>query len=165
MKRRLSNDGENLNLVPIMNLVSILIPFLLVAAQFVNLAVLDTQLPGIADEDSIPPSEDKRQISVAITSSGLTVLGADDILGVEEEGGFRIPCAESCEQGLPGDELTRVLGLVKDEDPDLEDLVLGPEGAVSYEDLIDVMDAARSESQAEGGRMLFPNQVIAGGAQ
>ncbi len=164
MKRRSSAGDENLNLVPIMNLVSILIPFLLVAAQFVNLAVVDTQLPGIADEDSVTPPEDKRQISVAITGQGLTVLGADDILGVEGEGGFVIGCAASCDQGLPGEELSRALALVKDEEPDLEDLVLVPEGGVSYEQLIGVMDAARAESPSEGGRLLFPNQVIAGGA-
>ena len=163
MKRRLVTSGEGLNLVPIMNLVSILIPFLLVAAQFVNLAVVDTSLPGIADEGTTPP-EDSRQLSVAVTDEGLTVLGADDLLGVEEEGGFAIACEGSCERGLPTEELTRVLALVKDEEPDLEALVLVPEGRVSYEELITVMDAARQESGPEGGRELFPAQVIAGGA-
>jgi len=159
MRRRETESGE-LNLVPIMNLVSILIPFLLVAAQFVNLAVVDTSLPGIQGQDSDPVEPPERQISVAITGEGLTVLGANDVLGVQDTGGFDIP---STGQDHDTRELTRVLGLVKDEAPEIEDIVLVPDSSIAYEDLIDVMDAARSESQAEGGRLLFPNQVIAGG--
>ena len=43
-----------------MNLVSILIPFLLLAAQFVTLAVIDSTLPAITQEVSKPP-EEKRE--------------------------------------------------------------------------------------------------------
>ena len=46
VKRRVM-DAPELNLVPIMNLVTILIPFLIMAAQFVQLAVIDSTLPAI----------------------------------------------------------------------------------------------------------------------
>lgn len=162
MARRPAGNDNQLNLVPIMNLVSILIPFLLVAAQFVNLAVVDSSLPGIHKDDSIDlPIEDVRQISIAITATKLAVLGADDLLGVDDTGGLDIPMSGEAHDTS---ELTRVLGLVKDEEPDLEDIVLVPDGTVAYEELIDVMDAARAESMSEGGRLLFPNVVIAGGA-
>ena len=46
VKRR-TQETEELNLVPIMNLVTILIPFLIMAAQFVQLAVIDSTLPAI----------------------------------------------------------------------------------------------------------------------
>lgn len=160
MKRRDSAGPTELNLVPIMNLVSILIPFLLVAAQFVNLAVVDTSLPGIQKDSDEPVDPPERQLSVAITNTRIMVLGANDVLGVEDTGGFAIPAAG---EDMDTAELTRVLGLVKDEAPEIEDIVLVPDGSISYEELIDVMDAARSESMAEGGRLLFPNQVIAGG--
>ena len=159
MRRKDHSPGE-LNLVPIMNLVSILIPFLLVAAQFVNLAVVDTSLPGIQKDSDEPVDPPERQLSIAITDEQILVLGANDVLGVEDTGGYAIP---NLGQDHDTSELTRVLGLVKDETPEIEDVVLVPDGDVSYEELIDVMDAARSESQDEGGRLLFPNQVIAGG--
>lgn len=162
MSRRPATPDRELNLVPIMNLVSILIPFLLVAAQFVNLAVIDSSLPAINDQiDEVPP-EDERQISIAITATQLSVLGADDLLGVDDTGGLDIPMDG---EAYDTDELTRVLGLVKDEEPDLEDIILVPDGTVEYEELIDVMDAARAENMDQGGRLLFPNVVIAGGAQ
>ena len=161
MSRRPAPTDRELNLVPSMNLVSILIPFLLVAAQFVNLAVIDSSLPAINDQiDEVPP-EDERQISIAITSEKLSVLGADDLLGVDDTGGLDIPLAGEL---YDTDELTRVLGLVKDEEPELQDIILVPDGTVEYEQLIDVMDAARAENMDQGGRLLFPNVVIAGGA-
>ena len=46
-KRKRNEEAEELNLVPIMNLVTILIPFLLMAAQFISLAVIDSTLPAI----------------------------------------------------------------------------------------------------------------------
>lgn len=46
VKRRAMAEQE-LDLIPIMNLVTILIPFLIMAAQFVNLAVIDSTLPAI----------------------------------------------------------------------------------------------------------------------
>ena len=58
MKRR-TEPSQELNLVPIMNLVTILIPVLLMAAQFVSLAVIDSTLePGSLTygELIIPPS-------------------------------------------------------------------------------------------------------------
>lgn len=162
MARRPAQNARELNLVPIMNLVSILIPFLLVAAQFVNLAVIDSSLPAInKDEITTPIPEDVRRVRIAITATKLAVLGADDLLGIEDTGGLDIPMDGEV---YDTDELTRVLGLVKDEEPNLEDIVLVPDGTVEYEELIDVMDAARAESMTEGGRLLFPNVVIAGGA-
>ena len=53
-KKRLAK-AEELNLVPIMNLVTILIPFLLLSVQFVSLAVIDSTLPAIGPP--APPSE------------------------------------------------------------------------------------------------------------
>ena len=54
-------DAEDLDLVPIMNLVTILIPFLLMASSFVSLAAIDSTLPAIGqppevtEEDEDPP--------------------------------------------------------------------------------------------------------------
>ena len=80
-------DAEDLDLVPIMNLVTILIPFLLMASSFVTLAAIDSTLPAIGDPS--PPSEtdeDKLSLSIAITDEGWTLLGADAVLGAPAEG-------------------------------------------------------------------------------
>ena len=82
VKRR-SEEMQELNLTPIMNLVTILIPFLIMAAQFVNLAVIDSTLPAIGPPSTEPPDPNEEpplNLSLAITTEGITILGADKVL-------------------------------------------------------------------------------------
>lgn len=182
-KGRRDFTEEPLNLVPIMNLVSILIPFLLMAAQFVHLAVIDSTLPAIGppqvveEEDTDPPL----MLSLALTDEGITVLGADAVLNPEgggeaapaegEEPEPTIPCKDrpcSGPDSYDYERLTEILGEIKDEYPDDENVILVPESKVEYEVLVRVMDASREdvENKSEDGtpRLLFPYVVIAGGA-
>jgi biopolymer transport protein ExbD len=182
--RRSVIGDEALNLIPIMNLVSILIPFLLMAAQFVHLAVIDSTLPAIGDPQETPPDEDDEpplQLSLVLTSRGITVAGADAILKPEgaegaaepiegEEEQPTIPCKDpncATAESYDYEELTRILGLIKDEYPDDENVILVPESRIPYEVIILTMDASRqdSNSSADDGqpRTLFPFVVIAGG--
>ena len=81
VKRRVV-EVEDLNLTPIMNLVTILIPFLVMAAQFVQLAVIDSTLPAIGPPQPTDEEPDKPplNLSLALTERGVTVMGADAIL-------------------------------------------------------------------------------------
>jgi len=182
-KRRIKKD-EELNLVPIMNLVTILIPFLIMAAQFVQLAVIDSTLPAIGAPQPSDEKPDKPplNLSLAITDRGVTVMGADAVLypeGAPEvaEGEDRpptIPCQSggicTSVEDYNWVKLTAKLNLVKDEYPDEEDanVILVPDNHIKYEVLVSTMDAARNDPGKPGAdgkaRMLFPNVVIAGGA-
>lgn len=182
-KGRREFKEEPLNLIPIMNLVSILIPFLLMAAQFVSLAVIDSTLPAIGppqevqEEDDDPPL----MLSLAVTDQGITIMGADAVLNPEgadaaapaetEEAEPTIPCKDRPCSGVDSydvDELVRILALIKDEYPDDENVILVPESRIPYEVLVKVMDAAREDRDNRGpdgtARTLFPFVVIAGGA-
>ena len=165
----------DLDLIPIMNMVTILIPFLLLSVQFVSLAVIDSTLPAIG-KPSEPTEEDKEKLnlSVAITDSGYTVLGASGVLGNPEGEGATVPCLRD---GCPGVDaydiakLTETLSQIKDEFPDEENVILVPESNVPYEVLIATMDASREDpdtkvtigSRKDIPRPLFPFVVIAGG--
>ncbi|TNE92010.1 MAG: hypothetical protein EP330_03390 [Deltaproteobacteria bacterium] len=177
-KKRLG-EAEELNLVPIMNLVTILIPFLLMAAQFISLAVIDSTLPAIGPPQPADQQEDEDpplSLSILITDEGFTVKGngIDDIVGAtEEEGedaGPTIPCTV---QGCPTpdayntEELNRMLVEIKalpgnDEE---ENVILVPEPKIPYEVLVLTMDASRNDPARKGDEgLLFPFVVIAGGA-
>jgi biopolymer transport protein ExbD len=166
MERR-DSESANLDLVPIMNLVSILIPFLLLGASFVELAVVDTTLPAICSSNCGDEIDEPRlNLSVAVTKTGLYVHGTEGVLE-EEEQGFFIPCTTGncvADDSYDYTELTRVLALVKDEHPYTEDLILVPDGRVPYNSLIGVMDASRDDPR-NGGQRLFPYQTVAGGAK
>ncbi len=169
-------DAEDLDLVPIMNLVTILIPFLLMASSFVSLAVIDSTLPAIGAPE--PRSDDQDEtlgLSIAITDEGFTVMGNDSALKSAdlEEGetpGPNVPCKQlGCPTLASYDvqELGRLLGELKDRWPDEENVILVPESDVQYEVIIVTMDTTRSDPNTMEGdkaRELFPYVVIAGGA-
>ncbi len=175
-------EDQELNLVPVMNLVTILIPFLLMAAEFVSLAVIDSTLPAIGPPQPVEEEPDKPplNLSLAITDAGITVLGADTVLFPEgappiAEGETRpptVPCksGDTC-AGLDDydwGELTRILGLIKDEYPDDENVILVPDQRTKYEVIVKTMDFSREDRENKGPdgepRLLFPFVVIAGGA-
>lgn len=174
-KHKRLGHAEELNLIPIMNVVTILIPFLLMAAQFISLAVIDSTLPAISPtptEPQDPEDEPPLNLSVLITDEGYTVAGAEAVLPSEE--GTEGPTIRCRETGCPTAdsydtrELTRLLGLIKDEYPDEENVILLPESGIPYEVLIRTMDATREDPSTKVGgenRLLFPYVVIAGGVE
>ncbi len=182
--RRSLQQGEELNLIPIMNLVSILIPFLLMAAQFVHLAVIDSTLPVIGPPQETPPEEDDDpplQLSLVLTRQGITIAGADAVLNPDaeaaapvegEEDKPTIPCKDpncATPESYDYELLTEKLGLIKDEYPDDENVIMVPESRIPYEVIVMTMDASREDKDASGedgkARTLFPFVVIAGGAK
>jgi len=173
-KGKRGTQADELDLVPIMNLVTILIPFLLMASSFVSLAAIDSTLPAIGQPP--PPEEQDDEeplnLSVAITDEGFTVMGGDATLKPEgEEKGATIPCTKpNCPTPEAYDikELTRLLVQIKDSWEDEQNVILVPESQVPYEVLVRTMDATREDPDTvdgAGNRELFPFVVIAGGAQ
>jgi len=144
------------DLIPFMNLTTMLIPLLLMGATFAHLSVVESTLPAIGPITPCATScgEAPLNLRVAITADGFKVTGADAVLVPEEseEDGRTIA-------GHDYAELTRALALVKDEYPDEQNLILTPHDRASYELIIGAMDAAREDEDRE----LFPYVVIAGG--
>jgi len=174
MSKKRNEEAEELNLVPIMNLVTILIPFLLMAAQFISLAVIDSTLPAIWPPQPTQQDDTDKplNLSVLITDQGFTIAGAQAVLPNEGgDSGPTVPCLES---GCPTPdsyntkELTRLLGLVKDQYPDDQNVILVPESRIQYAVLVKTMDATRESPTTGVGdkpRELFPYVVIAGGVK
>ena len=148
MRPSRGSGPEELDLVPIMNLVTILIPFLLFSASFVTLGAIDSTLPAIHDEGK-PPAEEALELSILITDDGYELAAKQD-LGLGDDA--RI-------QRWDTGALTERLASIKDRWPDEQDVILVPESGIAYEVLIATMDAARRQ----GDRDLFPGVVVAGG--
>ncbi len=181
VQRRIQ-EAEGLNLVPVMNLVTILIPFLLMAAEFVQLAVIDSTLPQIGPIKTVEeePEKPPLNLSLAITEKGITVLGADAVLfpdgKPEAAEGEEQPPTVPCKSGgactgvddYDWKRLTSILAQIKDEYPDDENVILVPDSRIKYEIIVKAMDASREDVDNPGPdgkpRLLFPYVVIAGGA-
>jgi len=178
VSKREMPEEEPLNLVPIMNLVTILIPVLLMAIKSMELAVIDTTLPAIGSpSESTEDVPDKKplELKLAITYKGIKILGADPYL---YPGGR--PAAAEGEAAPPdvacgsndrcrgmedykwsdlADKLTKIKKGAKDDDRDSENVVLIPEANIKYEILVKAMDITRKN----GDTSLFPKVSFAGG--
>lgn len=182
IKKKRAQDSQELDLIPIMNMVTILIPFLLMASSFVNLAVIDSTLPAIGapteaqDEPDTPPLN----LKVLLTSEGFTIATDVAVLPSAGSDGPTVPCRQS---GCPGIEsydfeaLTALLSTIKDEYSHEENVILVPESHIRYDIIIMTMDATREDATQKEqytdpngvssmrDKELFPYVVIAGGGQ
>lgn len=155
--RRRSEPPE-LDLVPVMNLVTILIPFLLFSASFVSLAAIDSTLPALVDEALPKPKPDPAlELALEISTEGYE-LRARQPLPLRETVFYRQDRSTSADT-WPSGELADALAEVKREYPEEDTLILVPSGSIPYEVLVRTMDAARGQH-----RELFPSVVMAGGA-
>ena len=102
VRRRRNEFNGEVNLIPLMNVFCILIPFLLLTAVFVQLSVIDTQLPTSGSTATPVPGNDsptptpppKLNLTVWIRfpdlqadrEGGFTLAGYGGVLAVEGEG-------------------------------------------------------------------------------
>lgn len=91
-RRNFKEEGMELNLVPMMNLVSILIPALLISAAFIEISVINVAAPAIGSapqQEQQPDKPDKPplNLTVTITDKGYTVAGSGGVLGGEQVAG------------------------------------------------------------------------------
>lgn len=153
--RKTSPKGD-LDLVPIMNLVTILIPFLLLSAQFVQVSAIDNTLPATSDVPDPTPKE-ALNLSVQITELGYEVSASafDDPVELSCVGGL---CRSATAWDTGG--LTELLEDLKRDWPEADGMILVPGSDVPYEVVIATLDAARRTAD---GTELFPAISIAGG--
>ncbi|HDH97043.1 MAG TPA: hypothetical protein ENF73_04885 [Proteobacteria bacterium] len=175
-----------------MNVFCILIPFLVMAAVFVQLSVIDVILPAAAAESPEAQGEQEQpqestptlNLTLAITKEGFIIAGYGGVLdvggtcgqvrtqqGTEAEGEnaratYIIP--KKPDGSWDFECLRKNLVRVKDAYPDQYGIIILPEPDIKYQTIIDVIDVAREERfvDADGNmnrRVLFPSPILAGG--
>ncbi len=141
----------DLNIMPVMNLFLILVPFLLVTATFVELAVLDISLPEMQSSSRQAQQQQQAQERkavvlnlLAIRENGIELKSPTFTFGLipRQRDGYDYNLLKSC------------LTQVKQKFPDAVDVVIAPEDNIRYQVVIDIMDRCR-----EAG---FPNVSISG---
>jgi biopolymer transport protein ExbD len=145
-RRWLHHDttGEfELDLAPLLAVMVKLVPVLLVSSAFVQLMVVETQLPQVVQE-AIQQDNEKplAQIRLQVDPrSGMKIIVAEK--GVEKE--TDVPLKDG---GYNYAGLHQALISVKKAYPSVYKLDLVPSGAVPYGDLVKVMDEARRSRDA-----------------
>jgi biopolymer transport protein ExbD len=149
-------------MVPIMNMFLVLIPFLLMSANFLNLKAINTSVPVQAERTADADVEPEVEVTlvVEIRDGGFRISALSDALGTAElsQLGAKIPRADGA---YPFGSMAAHLAAVKDKYPASSTMLVIPEPAVLYETIIRTMDAARYTG-VEDPQPLFPNVVLSG---
>ncbi len=142
--------SSDLQMTPIMNVFLILVPFLLLTASFVKLAVLEMSLPSLSQNTSgkvTQTSEEQKPLvlnMLAVRQNGFELKSPT----------LTFPFIEKKDEQYDFEQLKASLRQIKDKFPDSEDMVIQPEDTVKYDDVIKVMDRCRDSG--------FPNLSISG---
>jgi biopolymer transport protein ExbD len=192
-RRHKRQANQDINLVPLMNVFCILIPFLLLTAVFVQLTIINTNLPTASslankpkEADTSPTPEAKKlNLTVFITKEGFTLAGYGGVLNVVEEvegdeekkaASRTVIPMKVVDKDRNGEDLKEYdfeklqeyLIKVKTEYPNHYSIILLPENQVLYETIIQVLDTSReyevtNPDGSEEVKELFVNPVLAGG--
>lgn len=144
-----SRDGDDLQMTPIMNVFLILVPFLLLTASFVKIAILEMSLPSLSQQETpqaVKQEQHKQLVlnMLAIRENGIELKSPT----------FDFPFIGKKDEQYDLEQLKENLQQIKSKFPDSEDVVIQPEDAIKYDIVIKVMDRCR-----ESG---FPNISISG---
>jgi biopolymer transport protein ExbD len=170
-KSKFTEEVEDLNLIPIMNLVLCLIPAVLFKTQLVKIGLIDVNAPQIAPPSNKPPKDDPDKplgLTLMIDKKGflLTAKGADlaVVLGETSKDGVRIGLTSDKDYNLKDFTkgtnpkgmtynyvaLYNRLKTLRDKFPDKKEkppeiLTISAENTVEFKYIIRVMDIARYE--------------------
>lgn len=120
------------NLIPMIDLLSVLITFLLMTSVWTQIAKIDVkQSPNLpSDEPTPPPEDEKLNLTVLIKASGYTVTKKGAVVKEIEKKG----------DDYDATTLSEILKQVRAEHPENEDVQVTSEDKVPYKELITVMD-------------------------
>jgi biopolymer transport protein ExbD len=154
-------EDDEIELVPIMNMFLVLIPFLLLSASFFHIKAINTSVPVMASTDSRPstaPHKSSAKVTVIVEfkESALLVSAMSSDLTYNELSKLETELPVKPQKEYPLGDLADHLRYIKDMYPKSDTLILVPDTTVVYGTLIETMDAARSKNSQE----LFPNVVL-----
>jgi biopolymer transport protein ExbD len=170
MRRNTENLEMELDIRPVMNLMVVLIPLLIVSAEWVKLSVLEINIPpsqnvgGGGGDDNNQQNKEKEKklgLTIAITHDGITIANASAILA-SEEGSSDGPTVPKNPDGTYNYDLmrTKLIDIKKkivgkgfiDEDR----AVITASADIEYQVIIDVMDKIQTYEDNNSILPLFP---------
>jgi biopolymer transport protein ExbD len=157
LRRRQDMDDE-INMVPIMNMFMVLIPFLLMSASFFHIKAINTSVPVLAEGGGEDAAEKQIVVTVVVKlkTSGIETsalskdLGESDLAALDSEFSF------NADNEATYTAFSEYLQNVKKRYPKSDTLILIPADDILYDTIIQTMDVARKTDE----NTLFPNVVL-----
>ena len=161
LKRREMEDDAEPNMVPIMNMFMVLIPFLLMSASFYQIKAVNTSIPILA-ESTDKAGEENPSITLTViaelTEDSLRLSAMSDKLTGEQLQQYKAVYSRDSKKIYPLEQFSAYLKGIKNQYPESNTLILIPNNATDYNTIIHTMDIARKSGEIT----LFPNVVLSG---
>jgi biopolymer transport protein ExbD len=158
-----SRDEEepDVNMIPVMNMFMVLIPFLLMSASFFDIKAINTSVPVHADTASKEADSQKSQkitVVLEIKSNEVRISALSDT-----PNDLQLSSMETVVPRMVGGEISVAavadhIKSLKARYPASDTMILIPDDEVSYNEIIRTMDCARRYESEE----LFTNVVLSG---
>lgn len=163
LRRRKSGsmDEIDVDMVPIMNMFLVLVPFLLMSASFLHIKAINTSVPVLSETTNNVSNEENLKVTVIaeLKKNGIGLsLNSDSVKSSEiNKWTTTIPAGGDSE--YPFGRFSNYLEKLKADYPASDTLIIIPDNEVIYDTIIHIMDVARHTQE---DIKLFPNVVISG---
>ena len=159
-KFKKGEDDTDLNMIPIMNIFLVIIPFLLTSVSFYHIKAINTSVPVLAGgaQNSDKQENIKLTVILEMQPAQLRLSATAEELTPEELQQYERLIKKTTEGLYPLEELNEYLQSLKKSYPASDTLLLIPDESIVYESIIQAMDAARKVDDQQ----LFPNVVLSG---
>jgi len=161
-RRRQREEETELNLVPVMNMFLVLIPFLLMSASFYQINAINTSVPvrggpPAASEAGKPQKKaHKLTIVFELKENRVNLSALCDTLSTEALANLETSFTRGKAGAFSEGPIASYLTELKKKYPESDTVLLIPDADVSYNTIIQAMDCARKLKK----EVLFPNVVL-----
>lgn len=161
----------HLNLIPIMNLFTALIPFLLLSAAFFHMGVIQVTVPVASSDGSVDAAkaEDKITLNLRITQNAFVLSASSDTIDPQIIAVLKSEVKRSggkfSEKDPSWEALSQQALKIKGDYVQSDTVIVSPAGDVPYEDVVAALDAVRMATVQRGESKsrvaLFSKPVLA----
>jgi len=158
--RKRAIEDVDIDLVPIMNMFLVLIPFLLMSACFFQLKAINTSVPVLSEAANDVSKKEKLKVTVIvqIEKDRISLSAISDSVRPEELDKWGGQMIKGEKEAYPLDEVSICLQKIKESYPASDTVIVIPGEDVIYDTIIQTMDVARFCKSTP----LFPNVVLSG---
>lgn len=132
------NTEFELDLAPLLSVMVKLVPVLLLSSSFIQMAIIETELPQVVQEAIKNQDEVKQSVSLFVQNNRNVIIRIHENGKTSE---LQVPAEAKNQINLK--KLNGTLTEVKKQHPDIFKLDLSPENQVTYDELVKVMDESR----------------------
>ncbi|TNE44784.1 MAG: hypothetical protein EP343_29430 [Deltaproteobacteria bacterium] len=175
-RKKLSEEEEfeDINIMPLMNIIMLLIPFLIISAEFITIGVINVSAPKMSTGEPTQSEPQKKKkkplnLTISVTSRGFTIItrgskisqGCDMSAAAMQNPQKKLPTIRKLSDKYDYKKLQGCLTKIKKLFPDEKRVIIMSEPKIQYKVIVGIMDHSREKEVLKND--LFPEVVLSAG--